>query len=177
MKTIFLFILIFFSKNIFCQSVLKIGGETSFAGETFFKTFNQGGIGLTCNYNYTLAKNDELYMHVAWQRFYDYRIDPLNKTVDVTPIRAGYAKKIFHSQLGIFADIGIATTFFPSRKFTDLSASAGISYRFTLINKNYIQSSLLYTYSRYSEYNKNDYFSWYSLRLEYGFVLSKKAKK
>ena len=176
MKMLFLYFFLFSVSTVFCQSTIKFGGEVSFFGNNFLRSFNQGGIGLTCNYNIHLSKKNELYIQTAWQRFYDYSIDPYNKAVDILPLRAGYTRTFLNTNFGSFVEAGIATTLFPDRTLTDLSLSAGLFYRFRLLNTHYIQSSLSYTYCRYSEVRKNDYYAWGSLRFEYGFILPKKNK-
>lgn len=174
MRTINLIFLLLYGFTAHCQSTIKFGGENSFFGKNFLRSFNQGGIGLTCNYNIQLTKKSELHINTAWQRFYDYSIDPYSQAVDILPLRAGYTRTFFNTNFGSFAEAGTATTFFLDRTLTDLSLSAGLFYRFRLMNTHYIQSSLLYTYCRYSEIRKNDYYAWCSLRFEYGFVLPKR---
>ncbi len=171
MNRFHLLIFIFISQQVFAQNSISVGPQLGFAAN--FSSSAKTDFGGSIEYSNQFSEHLGARFYTGYDRFKGkYFADDV---VSFVPIRAGLQGFLYKDIISAYIETGIASFHAKSSgsQNTSFSYAFGAAYRMPLgLNQQFVQVSGYYNYYKYSEHLN---YTWYNLRVAYGFNLGHKT--
>jgi hypothetical protein len=172
MKKILSFLVVFASLKAFSQSSISLGPDLGLPSN-FSKT-SKTSLGASLEYVNKFSKHVGLRVFTAYNRFEGkYVADDVLKFI---PYRIGIEGFAYKDVFLVYGEVGAASLIGngPRNSKTNFSYGLGAGYRYPIgMTKQFIQLSGYYNFFRFDEMNT---YTWFNIRLAYGFNFGRKAK-
>ena len=170
-KLTLLFFGFLFSFKSFSQNSISVGPQLGFASN--FSSSAKTGFGGGVEYTNQFSEHVGARFYAGYDRFKGkYFADDV---VSFVPFRAGLQAFLYKDIISAYAEAGVASFHAKSSGShnTNFSFALGAAYRMPLgLSQQFIQVSGYYNYYKYSEHLN---YTWYNIRVAYGFRLGKKT--